>query len=142
MQNHLNLFSKSKSRFQMFEAISNSLLMFDTLDTKNIRNVHQYLCLALEPLPHINRYEIPKSALKVIATHADLFRQYLTEDSVKMYKLISYYCKHTNKKVRDLAFPALENFLNQVSSELTSGVRNSAADQETFKVSFLEIYKI
>lgn len=54
------------------------------------------------------------AGLRFIALHGHIFKEYLTEDSDKMYKRISSWCVHQNKKVRDVAFPALEAFLAQV----------------------------
>ena len=53
--------------------------------------------------------------MKFITTHGTLIKEYLTEDSEKMYQRITTWCKHpTNKKVRDVAFSALEAFFAQV----------------------------
>jgi hypothetical protein len=88
--------------------------------------------MALEPPPNIAKYAIPKgmficlvlcvlkpnvqiASMKFISTHGALIKEYLTEDSEKMYQRITAWCKHpTNKKVRDVAFSALESFFAQV----------------------------
>ncbi len=54
-----------------------------------------------------------------------------------MYARLSPLCLHTNKKLRDNAFSALDAFMQQVSNELISGQRSADANRETFKVLFL-----
>ena len=72
-----------------------------------------------------------------MATHAFLIKEYLTEDSEKMYNRISALCKHKNKKLKYTAYPALKAFLMQVANELVSANRNSESNKETFKVLLL-----
>lgn len=126
-----------------------------TSSAKNLQMLYRYLTLALEPLPNVNRYDIPKgvllllllllffkvltntlikAGLKLLATHANVFRQYLTEDSQKMYGRVSPLCVHQNKKLRDHALAALDAFLGQVSNELVSTQRDPESNRETFKV--------
>lgn len=53
--------------------------------------------------------------MRFISAHGALIKEYLTEDSEKMYTRITTWCKHpTNKKVRDTAFASLEVFFTQV----------------------------
>jgi len=113
-----------------------------TADPKNIQTLYQYVCLSLELPPHVNRYDIPKAGLRVITTHASLLKAYLTEDSESMYNRLNTLCKHQNKKLRDGAFAALESFLKQVAIELTSGQRNLASDQVTFKFFIRKFYDL
>ena len=102
-------------------------------DPKNIQTIYQYLCLTLEPPPHLTRYNIPKAGLKLLSSHGDLFKEYLTEDSEKMYTRLLHFCKFNNPAVRSLAFPAMDVFLSKVAGELVSGARTATADQDTFK---------
>lgn len=74
------------------------------------------------------------AGLKLIVSHSRIFKEYLTEDSEKMFYRIFNLCKHQNKKLHGIAFLAFEEFISQVSNELISGVRNPINNQETFKV--------
>jgi hypothetical protein len=76
-----------------------------------------------------------KAALKFVTAQAKLFKEYLTEDSEKMYGRLVFLCKHQNPKLRNTAFPALDEFLSQVSAELVKGARNQLSDETTFRVS-------
>jgi hypothetical protein len=122
-----------------FKGLRSFLVNFSSelsTDTKSIASVYQYLCLTLEPPPHLVRYNIPKAGLKFLGTHAELLREYLTEDSERMYARIIVFCKHQNSAVRSAAFPALDAFFTKVSSELVKGARSQLADQDTFKVTY------
>jgi hypothetical protein len=115
---------------------------------KNLQQLYKYVTLALQPLPDAKRYNIPKgtrrlddgvltaavAGLKLLATHAAVLRQYLTEFSEQVYNLIAPLCQHQNKKLRDHALAALDAFLSQVSSELVSTQRDPASNRDTFKV--------
>lgn len=105
--------------------------------------------MALEPPPNLAKYDIPKgtdslllrvlncflASLRFIGAHGTLLKEYLTEDSEKMYTRLTNWCKHpSNKKVRDMAFTALEVFLSQVAKELVSGARDFVHDKNTFQV--------
>ena len=91
------------------------------------------LCL----LDGLTLYSPSLAGLKLLSTHAGVFRQYLTEDSEKMYGRIAPLCQHQNKKLRDHALAALDAFLGQVSSELVSTQRDPASNRDTFKVRHL-----
>lgn len=69
-----------------------------------------------------------------MAKHARLFKEYLTEQSEKIYKYITVFCTHKNRAVRKHAFPALDAFLTQVSHEIISDARSAESNRETFKV--------
>jgi len=70
----------------------------------------------------------------MIEKQAPIFRQYLTEQCEKIYKLIFGYCTHANRSLQRVAFPALESFLVQIASEITSGARSLENDKLTFRV--------
>jgi DNA-dependent protein kinase catalytic subunit len=82
------------------------------------------------------------AGLKFISNHAVIFKEYLTEDSEKMFQRLFSLCKHQNKNVRDLAFPAFESFMAQVSNEISSGNRNAVSDQATFTFFIRKFYDL
>jgi hypothetical protein len=65
-------------------------------------------------------------------------REYLTEDSEKMFYRLVALCTHKNNKLVYAAFPALKAFLRQVANELVSGNRNQESNKETFRVSIFK----
>lgn len=65
--------------------------------------------------------------------HAEIFKKYLTEDSVKMFSRLSQLCKHRNKQLKHNAYLAMNEFFIQVSREVVSGQRSEEANLETFK---------
>ena len=113
-----------------------------------VSDLYKYVCLgALNPPEGTKVYHIPKgkvhdckshylAAMVMIYKHATLFRQYLTEQSPKIYSYLKNYCLHINKKVRQIAFLALESFFTEVSNEIVDGNRNPQNDRETFTVSY------
>lgn len=115
---------------------------------KNVSLLYQYGCLALEPPAYLTRYEITRcifflyfflqilflAALKLFARHANIFKQFMTEDSEKFFIRITTLCKHKNKQVKENAFLALEAFLSYVAQELISGARSRESDEATFAV--------
>ena len=70
----------------------------------------------------------------MIKEHAEVFKKYLTEDSIKMFERISKLCKHKNKTLSHKAFLAMHEFLTQVAYEVVSTNRSEEANIETFKV--------
>ncbi|KAG2383043.1 hypothetical protein C9374_005010 [Naegleria lovaniensis] len=98
-----------------------------------IKPLYQLLCTSLE-LVNETRYDVPKSALILLAKHAFQFKEYLTVDAEKMFDRLSTLCSHRNDKVRKNAFPALESFLAQISYELIrDGGRKLESNLRTFK---------
>jgi hypothetical protein len=98
---------------------------------KDVADLYRYICLgALNPPEGIKTYHIPKGAIDLffslaplaamglIAKHAHLFKQYLTEQSPKIYSYLKTYCTHQNKGLRQIAFQALDLFFTEVSQAL------------------------
>ncbi|EAL66880.2 DNA-dependent protein kinase subunit [Dictyostelium discoideum AX4] len=125
----------------------NSLLVhfsgdFIASDPKNVQLIYQYVYICLDPASSTQRFEIPRAAMKIVARHAVLLRQYLAEHSQPFYTRIEHWCNHINKLNRDIAFTAVDSFFQQISKELTSGNRSLEADQSTFKFFIRKFYSI
>ncbi|KAK5584232.1 hypothetical protein RB653_005840 [Dictyostelium firmibasis] len=125
----------------------NSLLVhfsgdFIASDPKNVQLLYQYVFICMDPASSTQRFEIPRAAMKIIARHAVLLRQYLAEHSQPFYTRIEHWCNHINKLNRDVAFTAVDSFFQQISKELTSGNRSLEADQSTFKFFIRKFYSI
>lgn len=58
--------------------------------------------------------------MNLIAKHAKLFKQFLTEQSSKIYSYLKSYCTHQNKNVRYVAFLALDSFFTEVETSVFS----------------------
>jgi len=71
--------------------------------------------------------------LKLLASHAFLFKEYLTEDAERMFGLLSKLCKHHNKDVHRKGFEALDAFLQQVANELVAEARDINSNRATYK---------
>lgn len=84
-------------------------------------------------------YSIDLAALKLMARHAFLFKEYLTVSAEKMLKRMEATCNHKNDKVRKAAAPANEAFIGQVAYELVKGKRNEEDNKKTFTFLVSEI---
>ncbi|EFA79656.1 DNA-dependent protein kinase subunit [Heterostelium album PN500] len=125
----------------------NSLLLnfssdFISGSSKNVQLLYQYLYICLDPVSSSQRFDIPRAAMMVVQRHTSLFKQYLTEQSEKFFARLEEWCKHINKKNRDLAFNTIDSFLQQIANELTVGNRSIESDQATFKYFIRKFYSI
>eukprot|EP01133_Synstelium_polycarpum_P005723 gene5723-6618_t len=109
---------------------------------KNVQLLYQYLYVCLEQVPTGARTEVARAALWLVSRHAHILKQYLAEQSEKFFGRLEEWCKHTNKKNRDIAFNTIDVFLAQIAMELTSGSRNADNDQTTFKFFIRKFYAI
>ncbi len=95
-----------------------------------------YMTRGMVPLEGVQRYELPRAALRLLHKHADLFAEYLTVDCVKILECLTQgpkaLCRHQNKDVRSLSYKALEAFFKQVSTQLCLGKRNQQKDVADF----------
>lgn len=104
-----------------------------TSNDANVRAVYSFLTLALQPPKDVARFDVPRAALRLLASHADVFSAHLTEGAEKIWELLQANCVHSNRDTRKLAFPAMERFLSQVAEQIVSGRRTVDADRVTFK---------
>ncbi|EGG13652.1 DNA-dependent protein kinase subunit [Cavenderia fasciculata] len=115
---------------------------FMITNNKHVQQLYHYLFICTDPQSAGQRFEIPRSAMQLINHHAPLFKQYLTEQSEKMFTRLEFWCNHNNKLNRDIAFNCIDTFLAQIAKEMTSGQRSIESDQTTFKFFIRKFYSI
>lgn len=91
------------------------------LQNQELESLYLYISKALDQ-SKASRYDVPKSALKLIASHASLFEMYIIYDTSKFFDQIQILCNHINDKVRKEAFPAMESILSVLSKYLCESI--------------------
>ena len=105
----------------------------DDDDDKRVQLLYKYMCISLEPIKDLQRYDIPRTGLRVLRMHAGhLLRRHLTEDAERMFRRLCPLCTHVNNRLRHKALMGLDAFLGAVCQELLSGARAPASDKKTF----------
>ncbi|KAI9491166.1 hypothetical protein BDB00DRAFT_874560 [Zychaea mexicana] len=66
------------------------------------------------------RYEAPLAALTMFSNHVATFEKYIVQDSQVLYKELNKLCGHQNRNVSSMGYRSMENFLKEVSKQLSA----------------------
>eukprot|EP00043_Microstomoeca_roanoka_P020233 m.242128 g.242128 ORF g.242128 m.242128 type:complete len:4198 (+) comp17134_c0_seq1:181-12774(+) len=79
--------------------------------------IYNYVKMAINPevTVKMTRFQVPRAALELLASHADQFRAMIASDFQLLLQYLSESCEHHNKDIKSAAFRALESFLQQIS---------------------------
>lgn len=119
------------------------LMKSDSNSDKRVQLLYKYMCISLEPIKEMQRYDIPRAGLRILRTHAGhLLSRYLTEDAERMFRRLFPICTHVNNKLRHKALIGLDSFLEAVCKELLSGARSPESDKKTFLFLINELFNL
>lgn len=119
------------------------LLKGDSHSDKRVQLLYKYMCISLEPIKEMQRYDIPRAGLRILRTHAGLLlSRYLTEDAERMFRRLFPICTHVNNKLRHKALIGLDSFLEAICKELLSGARTPESDKRTFLYLINNLFKM
>ncbi|KAF6019588.1 PRKDC [Bugula neritina] len=91
-----------------------------------------FTCLAkgIDSSIKTTRYDIPKSALELMAKHGEQFRNHLLQNYEILYTRLREFTLMNNPEVKKIAMSATETFLRQVGAELADPWDDSLTEEK------------
>jgi len=84
----------------------------------------------------MKRFEIPRSALHLLARHADQFRELIARDYEEIFGTVIELCDHKNKGVKEGAFGALNAIMKELSASIVDNGKDHPQSIKMFRYLF------
>ncbi|XP_040210104.1 DNA-dependent protein kinase catalytic subunit [Rana temporaria] len=110
-------------------------------DAKVSKEIFEYTVKAISPQVDLKRYAVPAAGLNIMALHASQFSNYLIENYLSLFEVMSKWCGHSNHEMKRLALIALESFLKQVALVVTNDAEAHKSKLQFFMEQFYKIIR-
>lgn len=100
------------------------------------KEIFQFVSKAITLPADLKRFEIPRCGLRLLARHADQFRELISEVYERLFSTIVGLCDHSNKQMKDAAFSALNAVMKELSASIVDNGKDHPQSSRMFRYLF------